>query len=118
MKRPLVIASLLLLSAPLAGATGEFFDRIEDALTFSTPNTQIRARLSGALDLEGYSVQLPAPGLIYTDGPDLFVPRLNLFLDAQLGPSVYFFAQARADRGFDPNGEGSMRVRLDEYALR
>jgi hypothetical protein len=63
-------------------------------------------------------VQLPAPGLIYTDSSELFAPRLSVFLDAQCGSVFYFFAQARADRGFDPSGDGATRVRLDEYALR
>lgn len=35
----------------------------------------------------------------------------------QAGPHVYFFAQARVDRGFDPTDEGA-EVRADEYALR
>src|SRR5262249_16438730 len=48
---------------------------------------------------------------------NLFNPRLTLFLDAQLGSQVYFFAQARLDRGFDPTDDGA-QVRLDEYALR
>jgi hypothetical protein len=63
-------------------------------------------------------VQLPAPGLLYTDREEFLAPRLNLFLDAQLGAPLYFFAQMRADRGFDPSSEGGIQVRLDEYALR
>ena len=74
-------------------------------------------RLSGLADAEGYRFQEPAPGLIQSDGDSLFVPRLSLFLDAQAGSKIYVFAQARADRGFDPGDEGS-RERLDEYAVR
>src|SRR5229473_3325865 len=48
---------------------------------------------------------------------NLFNPRLTLFLDAQYGSQVYFFAQARLDRGFDPSDRGA-QIRLDEYALR
>src|SRR6266487_3007253 len=48
---------------------------------------------------------------------NLFNPRLTLFLDAQLGSQIYFFAQSRLDRGFDPSDHGA-QVRLDEYALR
>ena len=110
-----IIACIL---AVLPVRADELFDRVEDALTFSTPNAQVRARLSGTLDLEGYSVQLPAPGVIYAEREELWTPRLSLFLDAQLGPRAYAFAQARADRGFDPQDEGAGRVRLDEYALR
>src|SRR6185436_4653817 len=56
-------------------------------------------------------------GLIFTDKEYLVNPRLTLFLDAQLGPNVYAFAQARLDRGFDPS-ESDAEIRLDEYALR
>lgn len=118
MKRPVLIASLLFVSAAVSGTAADFFDRVEDALTFSTPDAQIRARLSGAVDLEGYSTQLPTPALIHTNRADMFAPRLSVFLDAQFGSAFYFFAQARADRGFDPTGEGGTQVRLDEYALR
>src|SRR6266567_1025556 len=48
---------------------------------------------------------------------NLFNPRLTLFLDAQYGSQIYFFAQSRLDRGFDPSDRGA-QVRLDEYALR
>src|SRR5262249_30638899 len=57
------------------------------------------------------------PGLLYTDDRNLFNPRLTLFLDAQAGPHIYAFAQARFDRGFDPSN-GNEESRLDEYALR
>jgi hypothetical protein len=63
-------------------------------------------------------LQLPAPGVIHAERAEFWAPRLSVFLDAQLGSMVYVFAQARADRGFDPRDEGSGRVRLDEYALR
>jgi hypothetical protein len=95
----------------------DFLDRLNDTLTFSALNDNLRARLSGTLDLEGYHFQQPSPGLIDSRTNSLFNPRLSLFLDAQAGSQIYFFAQARADRGFDPSdlhGE----VRLDEYALR
>ena len=116
MKTPRLIG-LLLLSAVAAGAAEAFFDRLEETLTFSAAETRIRARLSGTLDLEGYDLQPPAPGVIDTKAQRLFSPRLTLFLDAQLGPRIYAFAQLRGDRGFDPEAERA-RVRLDEYALR
>src|SRR5205823_4661455 len=37
--------------------------------------------------------------------------------DTQLGKQVYFFAQSRLDRRFDPSNHGAA-ARLDEYALR
>lgn len=92
-------------------------DRIDDQLTFSGWNDSVRARVSGTLDLEGYAVSQPAPGLLYAEGNEFFIPRLSLYLDSQLGPQIYVFAQARADSGFDP-GEGGPVVRMDEYAIR
>ena len=100
-----------------AQAVEEFFDRLEHALTFSATGGRTRAHLSGLLDLEGYRVQLPAPGVLETADGSLLEPRLTVFLDAQFGPHAYLFAQARADHGFDP-GERRTEIRLDEFALR
>ena len=113
------LAPFLLVCALLAPlrATEDFFDRVEDALTFSAAHGRTRARLSGTLDLEGYRVQLPAPGVLETADGSLFEPRLTLFVDAQFGPHVYAFAQARADHGFDP-GARAAQIRLDEIAVR
>src|ERR1044071_1524608 len=92
-------------------------DRLDSALTISGFHDNFRARLSGTVDLEFYNFQQPPPGLIDSEEDNLFNPRLTLFLDAQAGSHVYFFAQARLDRGFDPSDHGA-EVRLDEYALR
>jgi hypothetical protein len=92
-------------------------DRLDSTLTVSAFDDNFRARLSGILDLEFYNFQQPAPGLINSEIDNLFNPRLTLFLDAQVGSKLYFFAQARLDRGFDPSDQGA-QVRLDEYALR
>jgi hypothetical protein len=92
-------------------------DRLDNALTMSAFQDDLRARLSGTLDLEFYNFQQPAPGLIDSNIDNLFNPRLTLFLDAQLGSHGYFFAQTRVDRGFDPSDHGA-EIRLDEYALR
>ena len=92
-------------------------DRVDEALTLSAFDDQVRARLSGSLDLEFYHFDSPAPGLIFSPQHSLFNPRLTLFLDAQLGSKIYFFAQARVDRGFDPAKHDAV-MRLDEYALR
>jgi len=107
----------ILALASAAPGQEELFDRIDDQLTFGGWNGALRARLSGTLDLEGYFLSRPAPGLIFSEGSQLFNPRLSLFLDAQLGPRVYAFVESRADNGFDP-GEVGPIVRLDEYALR
>jgi len=92
-------------------------DRVDEALTGSYQHDEVRVRLSGALDLEGYHFSLPAPGLILSDSRDLFNPRLSLFLDTQIGPHVYAFVVARADHGFDPSDDRA-QLRLDEYAIR
>ncbi|PYI88011.1 MAG: hypothetical protein DMF03_12070, partial [Verrucomicrobia bacterium] len=95
----------------------DLFDRLDSALTFTAFQDNLRAKLSGTVDLEGYHFQQPAPGLINSKIDNLFNPRLTLFLDAQVGPQIYFFVQSRLDRGFDPSNHGAA-VRLDEYALR
>ena len=92
-------------------------DRLDNTLTLSAFNDDVRARLSGTLDLEFYNFQQPPPGLIDSEIDNLFNPRFTLFLDAQVGSQIYFFAQARLDRGFDPTYHGA-EIRLDEYALR
>jgi hypothetical protein len=95
----------------------DFFDRLDNALTITAFDGNLRARLSGTIDTEFYNFQQPAPGLIDSNIDNLFNPRLTLFLDAQLGSQIYFFAQSRLDRGFDPSNHHA-QVRLDEYALR
>jgi hypothetical protein len=95
----------------------DFFDRLENALTLAAFDGNLRVRLSGTIDTEFYNFQQPPPGLINSEIDNLFNPRLTLFLDAQLGSQIYFFAQSRLDRGFDPSDHGA-QVRLDEYALR
>src|SRR5256714_4872933 len=95
----------------------DFLDRLDTALTISASQDNLRARLSGTLDLEIYHFEQPAPGLIDSNIDTLFNPRLTLFLDTQIGSQIYFFAQSRIDRGFDPSNHGA-QIRLDEYALR
>src|SRR4030095_13102040 len=95
----------------------DFLDRLDTALTISAFQDNLRARLSGTLDLEIYHFEQPPPGLIDSSIETLFNPRLTLFLDAQVGSHIYFFSQSRLDRGFDPSDSGA-QIRLDEYALR
>ena len=111
------LAVIVALAITSTARAQEFLDQVAETLTLSGFNENLRARLSGTLDLEYYRFQQPPPGLIDASGNDLFNPRLTLFVDAQLGPSVYFFAQARFDRSFDPSDRGP-QIRLDEYALR
>ena len=111
------LACILFFLALATTNAQEFFDRLDRALTFSSPDNNIRLRLSGTLDLETYAFELPPPGLIIADDNVLFNPRLTLFLDAQVGGVFYAFVQTRVDRGFDPHDAGG-QIRLDEYALR
>ena len=110
--------ALVFLACANAGLVAEeILDRLDDALTVSAFDDKVRARLSGTIDLEGYLLQQPPPGVLFTGGDKLFNPRLTLYLDVQLGAHLYLFAQSRVDRGFDP-GERGARMRLDEYVLR
>src|SRR5688572_30128798 len=93
---------IMISSASSVAHAQDFLDRVDEALTFSAFNDNVRARLSGTLDLELYFFQQPPPGLILTDDDYLFNYRLSLFFDAQLGPQFYFFIQSRIDTGFDP----------------
>jgi hypothetical protein len=114
-----VCAVSLCIFACTAGAfdVDDLLDRFDTALTISAFQDKLRARLSGTLDLEIYHFDQPAPGLINSSIDTLFNPRLTLFLDTQVGSQIYFFAQSRLDRGFDPSNHGA-QVRLDEYAVR
>ncbi len=116
MKRPLLLL-ILIASCGTCIRAQDLFERLDRALTFSALDNDVRARVSGTLDLELYAFGQPAPGLINADGSALFNPRLSLFLDAQLGNVIYAFAQTRFDRGFDPTDHGA-QLRLDEYAVR
>lgn len=109
---------ILWLTLPFRFASGDdFLDQVHEWLSINDSSHQLHLQLSGLIDLETYLIDQPAPGLIYTDDDILFNPRLTLFLDAQVGSNIYIFAQARADRGFDPSDQGA-QVRLDEYFLR
>lgn len=115
--RPLLLPAALLVAAAGAAHGAYSLDELQEALTWHGFDGNVRVRLSGLLDVEAYSLPQPPPGLIYTDSYGLVNPRFSLFLDAQLGPYVYAFAQARLDRGFDP-ADGKAEVRMDEYAFR
>ena len=110
---PLCLSAL----APRPACGQELLDQLGELLTVSAFRDQVRAKLGGLSDTEAYYFERPAPGLADTTNRALFNPRLSLFLDVQVGPSVYAFAQARLDRGFDPSDHGA-QLRLDEYALR
>lgn len=98
-------------------ASEQFFDALEQRLSFASASGDLRARLSGTVDFEAYAFRRPAPWLLQSGSEMLFSPRLSAFLDAQWGPRVYAFAQARVDRGFDP-ADRHLEARFDEYAIR
>ena len=110
-------ALVLLVLAVSAYAEDEYLDRLAEQLTFSNAPGDIRARLSGTVELEGYIFPQPAPAYLASRSDALFNPRFTSFLDVQVGASVYAFVQYRVDRGFDP-GARHLRGRLDEYAVR
>ena len=115
--RTLCTAAAIFVSLATAMEAQEFLDDLAERLTLSAFGDKLRVRVSGTLEVEYYRFEEPAPGLIDAAGDDLLNPRLTLFVDAQAGPAVYFFAQARFDRAFDPSDRGP-QIRLDEYALR
>jgi hypothetical protein len=117
MKLPRTLCFCLLACTARALEIDDLLDRLDTALTVDALHDNLRARLSGTIDLEGYHFQQPPPGFIDSKSDNLFNPRLILFLDVQAGSHVYFFAQSRLDRGFDPSDHGA-QVRLDEYAVR
>jgi hypothetical protein len=117
MKALQAVSFCLLACTAYAFDVDDFLERLDSTLTLSAFQDILRARLSGTVDFEAYHFQQPAPGLIDSRIDNLFNPRLTLFLDAQAGSQIYFFAQSRLDRGFDPAARGA-QVRLDEYALR
>jgi len=109
------LACLALSAAIVRG--DDLLDRLDETLTFAGSNNQVRAHVSGLLDLEIYQFSGDAPGLLFTDDHYLWNPRLTLLLDAQLGSHIYLFAQGRLDRGFDPS-DTPLEARMEEYAAR
>jgi len=95
----------------------ELLEDFQKNLSFTTLEGRVRLRLSGTLDLEAYSIDSPAPALVYTAKHFLLNPRLTTYLDVKVDSYLYAFVQARVDRGFDPSDEGA-QIRLDEYAIR
>ena len=112
-----LLAGALFLAACAALGQDDPFDRVDERLLFGGWEDQVRLRVSGDLDLEGYYVTQTEPGLILVERNAFLNPRLSLFVDAQVGPTLYAFAQVRADNGFDP-GESGPRARPDEYVVR
>src|SRR5438067_11349030 len=85
----------------------DFLDQLDTALSIAAFHDNLRLRLSGTIDLEGYHLQQPAPGLIDSRLDTLFNTRLTLFLDAHVGSHISVSAHAGLGRGFAPTGHGA-----------
>ena len=114
---PLLALILALFVMFRISAHADFLAKVHDTLSLNDPQNRFHLQLSGLADLETYFIDQPAPGLIFSEHDFLLNPRLRLFVDAQIGSKIYFFAQTRVDRGFDPSDDGA-QIRLDEYFLR
>jgi hypothetical protein len=114
-QRLALILALVLTSRMTVRA--EFFEKVQNSLSLNDSQDRFHLQLSGLVDLDAYLMDQPAPGLIFSTSNFLLSPRLRLFLDAQIGPNIYVFAQTRVDRGFDPSDDGA-QIRLDEYFVR
>jgi hypothetical protein len=101
----------------IEGARADLLDKVSDGLSIQSPRFQFQLQLSGLLDLETYYIDQRPPGLIQAADGLLFNPRLSIFVDANWTKHLYFFAQARIDRGFDPRNHDA-EIRADEYVLR
>jgi hypothetical protein len=109
--------AVVVITAAAPSVQGELLENIENGLSFAAFEGRLRLKLSGTLDLEAYNVDKPAPALVYTTNNFLLNPRLTVYLDAQFDSHLYWFVQARVDRGFDPS-DADVEIRLDEYAIR
>jgi hypothetical protein len=110
-------AVLCFLVSQAAADFDDALDRFDEQLAISFPSQKIALRASGTFDLEDYNLSQPSNDSIFTEKNTLLIPRLSLFLDAQLGKYIYLFTQTRIDRGFDPSSD-PLEIRLDEYAIR
>ena len=114
------IATVLLLAVAAsclsdAANAQDFLDALDDKLSYASVDGTVQAKLSLIGDVTLYSIDTPAPGLLFTNSDFFAAPRLSAFLDVQLGERVSLHAQMRADRGFDPGLESGGQVRMDEY---
>jgi len=109
--------ALLVNAAAALGVQGELLETVEDRLSFAALGGRLRLRVSGTFDLEAYNVDSPAPALVFSANNFLLNSRLTVYLDAKFDSSLYWFVQARLDRGFDP-ADANVQARLDEYAIR
>jgi hypothetical protein len=120
-------AVLLAATAPVAmhaqivlpDAVNDTFRKIDNALTYESPDGQFYTRLSGQVDLTEYYLDGQPYGLTFSNPSNnfLFAPRLTLNLESAYGDRLLFFAKFRWDDGFNPNYDYNS-ARLDEIFLR
>jgi len=71
--KPLAALSLCFLACTARALdTDDLLDRVDTALSVAGFQDNVRLRLSGTIDLEGYHFQQPAPGLIDSNIDNLF----------------------------------------------
>ncbi len=114
----LLLLGLLVLAGGSAGAEDEggFLGLHDLDLGIGDDQAVFALDVSGHLDVEGYAIGDEAPGLVSSDR-SLVQPRLTVFLNARVGEHLFLAAQARVDRGFDPD-DHPVQVRADEYLAR
>jgi hypothetical protein len=98
--------AVLVNAAAALSVQGEFLESVEERLSFAAFEGASALELSGTLDLEAYNVDKPAPALVFTTNNFLLNSRLTVYLDGKFGSHLYWFVQARVDRGFDPSDAG------------
>src|SRR5215212_8352190 len=97
---------ILALALTLVAARGQaILDKIDERLYIECPKCEYRTDLSVLADLEAYTIDEHAPGLLFSNHDVLIQPRLSLFLDTSLGKHLYSLVQFRVDRGFDPGSK-------------
>ena len=85
----------LLVCTARAVEVDDLLDRLDTALTVAAFQDNLRARLSGTIDLEAYHFQQPAPGLVNSkiDNPFQSAPDA-LFGCTNWVPDLFFRAVA------------------------
>jgi hypothetical protein len=103
----------------LPDGVNQAFDKVDNALTYESPNGQFYSYLFGQVDLTQYYLGGRPYGIIYSNPSNnfLFSPRLTLNFESAYSDRLLFFAKFRWDDGFDPN-EQYNSTRLDEIFLR
>jgi hypothetical protein len=112
------IAIAVMLLAVNEAIAQDFLDALDEKLSYTSDEGNVRANLSFIGDVTLFAAEPPAQGLLFTNSDVFLAPRLSAFLDVQLGQRLLLHAQMRADRGFDPGAESGGQVRMDEYFLQ